>query len=48
LTLRRNLPLEPFACGLTSEDANEHAQRLVAMIARRASSCCASKPLNEV
>ncbi len=34
----RNFPLEPFACGLASENADEHAQRLVAAIARRAPS----------
>jgi len=44
LSLRRDFPLEPFACRLASEDVNEHAQRLVAVIARRASSCCASMP----
>ena len=39
-----NFPLEPFACGLASKNAYDHAQRLVAAIVRRAPRCSASSP----
>ena len=44
LSFRCDFPLEPFTRGLASEDADQHAQRFVAVIARRPLSCCASKP----
>jgi hypothetical protein len=42
LLSRRQLSREHFAGGLPRERANEHSQRFVTMIARRASSCSAS------
>ena len=44
LSSRRQLSREHLASSLPSECANEHSQRLVRMIARRASSCSASRP----
>jgi hypothetical protein len=35
--------LEPFPRGLSSQDANQHAQRVVAMVVRRSLQCYASK-----
>jgi hypothetical protein len=43
LPLRRQLAREQLACGLPSERANQRAQRLVAMISRRASLCSTSR-----
>ena len=45
LSLRCDFTLEPFTRGLASEDADQHAQRFVAVIARRTLPCYASKPL---
>jgi hypothetical protein len=45
LSLRCDFTLEPFTRGLASEGADQHAQRFVAVIARRTLTCCASKPL---
>jgi hypothetical protein len=44
LPLRRQLAREELACSLSGEHANERSQRFVTMIARRASSYCASRP----
>jgi len=41
---RRDFALEPFTRGLASEDADQHEQRFVAVIARSSLSCRASKP----
>jgi hypothetical protein len=40
-----DLTLEPFTRGLTSEDADQHPQRFVAVIARRTLPCYGSRPL---
>jgi hypothetical protein len=45
LSLRCDFTLEPFNRGLASEGADQHAQRFVAVIARRTLTCCASTPL---
>jgi len=42
--LRYELARKELACRLSSEHANERSQRFVAMIARRTSSCSASRP----
>ena len=42
-SFRRDFPLEPFTRGLASEDADQHAQRFVAVIAQRSLPCYASK-----
>jgi hypothetical protein len=42
-SLRCDLTLEPFTRGLASEDANQHAQRFVAVVVRRSLPCNASK-----
>jgi hypothetical protein len=44
LAVRCYLTLESFTRGLASEDADQHAQRFVTVIAQRALTCCASKP----
>ena len=41
MSLRRQLARKELACGLSSERANKHSQRLVATNARRASLCTA-------
>jgi hypothetical protein len=45
VAVRRDLTLEPFTRGLASEDADQHPQRFVAVIARRTLPCCVSRPL---
>jgi hypothetical protein len=45
LAVRCDLTLEPLTRGLASEDADEHPQRFVAVIARRTLPCYASRPL---
>ena len=42
---RCDFTLEPFTRGLASEDADEHSQRFVALIARRALPWYAPTPL---
>jgi hypothetical protein len=43
-SLRRGFTLEPFTRGLASEDADQHAQRFVAVIARRTVPYYSSRP----
>jgi hypothetical protein len=43
--LRRDFLLELLTRGLSSEDADQHAQRFVTVIAQRTLTCCESKPL---
>jgi hypothetical protein len=45
LAVRCDFSLEPFTRSPASKDADQHAQRFVTVIARRALTCCASKPL---
>jgi len=45
LAVRSDFTLEPFTRRLASEDADQHAQRFVTVIAQRALTCYASKPL---
>jgi hypothetical protein len=45
LSLRCDFTLEPCTRGLASEGADQHAQRFVAVTARRTLTCGASKPL---
>ena len=42
-SLHCDFALETFARGLASEDADQHAQRFVAVIAQRSLPCYASK-----
>jgi hypothetical protein len=42
-SFRSDVPLEPFTRGPASEDADQHAQRFVAVIAQRSLPCYASK-----
>jgi hypothetical protein len=44
LAVRSDLTLEPFTRGLASENADQHAQRFVTVIARRTLPCYASRP----
>ena len=44
LSLRCDVTLEPFTRGLASEDADQHAQRFIVVIARRSFSCYTSMP----
>jgi hypothetical protein len=44
LLSHRQFSREHFAGSLSGKRANEHSQRFIAMIARRASSCSASSP----